>query len=154
MTYYGHWGKDGNKEIRAAVWERDRLGQYAVNRKPIEGQYPATRPVLDEPNPSEKLPCFMSCPIVLPEGGGQVFLNCGNLSKFSELRVALVDREFKPIAGYSLNECEPVQADGFRVPVRWKGRDRVEAKGPVRLRVQWGGVRFEDPIVYAVYVTP
>jgi hypothetical protein len=154
MTYYGHWGKDGNKEIRAAVWERDRLSQYAVNRKPIEGQYPATRGALDDPNPAERLPCFVSCPIVLPEEGGRVYLNCANLSKFSDLRVAVLDRQFQPLAGYSLEECEPVQADGFRVPVRWKSGDRIKAGNPVRLRVQWGGVRFEDPIVYAVYVAP
>jgi hypothetical protein len=154
MTYYGHWGKDGNKEIRVAVWQRDRLGQYSVNRRPIEGQYPATRGALDEAEPFEKLPYLMSCPLTLPQGGGQVFLNCGNLSRHSALRVAVVDREFRPVAGYSLEECEPVQADGFRVPVRWKGGDRVKADGPIRLRVQWGGVRFEDPIVYAVYVAP
>jgi hypothetical protein len=154
MTYYGHWGKDGNKEIRVAVWQRDRLGKYWVNRRPIEGQYPASRPAIDEPDPSQKLPYFMSCPITLPEGGGQVFLNCGNLSNTSELRVAVVDRDFKPLAGYSLNECQPVQTDGYRVPVRWKGQDRIQAKGPIRLRVQWGGIRFEDPIVYAAYVAP
>ena len=154
MTYYGHWGKDGNKEIRVAVWQRDRLGKYGVNRKPIEGQYPATRPAIDSPNPSELLPCFISCPITLPEGGGQVFLNCSNLSKFSDLRVAAVDRAFKPIAGFSLEDCEPIQKDGFRVPVRWKASERLKADGPIRLRVQWGGVRFEDPIVYAAYVAP
>ena len=155
MTYYGHWGKDGNKEIRVAVWERDRLSQYAPNRHPIEGQYPATRQVLEDPNPSERLPYFMSCPIMLPEGGGQVFLNCGNLSKASDLRVAVVDRSFKPIEGYSLEDCEPVQTDGFHVLVRWKRGDRIEGvQGPIRLRVQWGGTRFEDPILHAVYVAP
>jgi hypothetical protein len=154
ITYYGHWGKDGNKEIRAAVWERDRLGQYAVNRTPIEGQKPATRKALEESDPSQKLPCFITCPIVLPEAGGQVFLNCGNLSKHSELRVSVLGRDFKPVEGYSLAECESVQSDGFRVAVRWKGRERVQSKEPIRLRVQWGGVRFEDPIVYAVYVAP
>ena len=154
ITYYGHWGKDGNKEIRAAVWERDRLGQYAVNRNPIEGQKPATRGALQAPDPSAKLPCFVTCPIVLPEGGGQVFLNCGNLSRDSELRVSVVDRQFKPIEGCSLAECEPVQTDGYRVAVRWKGGDRINAKGPIRLRVQWGGVVFDDPIVYTVYVAP
>ena len=58
------------------------------------------------------------------------------------------------LAGYSLDDCEPVVSNGFRVPVRWKRGDRVNAAGPIRLRVQWSGVRFEDPIVYAVYVAP
>ena len=156
MTYFGHWGKDGNKELRVAVWERDRLGQYAVNRRPIEGQYPATLPAaLEPPNAWEKLPYFMSAPIALPqEKGAAVFLNCSGLSKFSELRVAVVDRDFKPLAGYSLNDCDPVQTNGYRVPVRWKGGDRVQLKTPIRIRVQWGGARFEDPIVYAAYVAP
>src|SRR6185295_2415449 len=149
ITYYGHWGKDGNKEIRAAVWERDRLGQFAVNRQPIEGQKPATRKALEESDPASKLPCFISCPIVLPEGGGQVFLNCSNLSKHSELRVEVVDRQFKVLDGFSLADCEAVQKDGFRFPVKWTTNDRVKSKDPVRLRVQWGGLRFEDPVVYA-----
>lgn len=154
FTYYGHWGKDGNKGIQVAVWERDRLGQYAVNRHPIEGQYPATRPAIESAHPSQQLPYFMSCPIVLPEGGGQIFLNCSNLSKMSELRVAVVDRDFKALEGYSLEDCEPLRSDGYRAAVRWNQGDRVKARGPIRLRVQWGGIRFEDPIVHAVYVVP
>jgi hypothetical protein len=154
ITYYGHWGKDGNKEISAAVWERDRLGQYAVNHRPVEGQYPATRGAIDDADPSSKLPCFISCPIVLPENGGQVFLNCSGLSKHSELRVAVVDREFKPVEGYSVRDCQAVQSNGYRIAVRWKNGDRIRSTGPIRLRVHWGGVRFEDPIVYAAYVTP
>jgi hypothetical protein len=158
ITYFGHWGKDGNKGIQAAVWDRDRLGQYAVNRHPLEGQYPASTQAIDEANPAEKLPCFISCPITLPEGGGRVFLNCGNLSKHCELRVSLVDRNFNAVDGYSVQDCEPVQSNGYRVSVTWKGKgkdkEKIRAKGPIRLRVQWGGVRFEDPVVYAVYVTP
>src|SRR6185295_15650932 len=91
-----------------------------------------------------KPPYFISCPIVLPEGGGKVFLNCSNLSKHSELRVEVVDRQFRVLDGYALAGCALVQTDGFRVPVRWKGGDQVKSREPVRLRVQWGGVRFED----------
>jgi hypothetical protein len=149
LTYFGHWGKDGNKEIRAAVWERDRLSRYGVTRRPTEGQHPATPAAIDD---FEKLPYFMSCLIALPSGGASVFLNCGNLSAHSELRVSIVDGEFKPLAGYSLDDCEPVLSNGFRVPVKWKRGDRAQANGPVRVRVQWGGIRFEDPVVYAVYV--
>ena len=83
-----------------------------------------------------------------------MFLNCSNLSKYSELKMEVVDRQFKVLDGYSLADCEAVQKDGFRLPVKWKANDRVKSKDPVRLRVQWGGVRFEDPVVYAVYVAP
>ena len=154
ITYFGHWGKDGNKEIRAAVWQRDRLGQYAPSRNPTEGQNPIDRSALDGESPFAHQPCFLTCPIVLPAGGARVFLNCGNLSAASELRVAVLDRAFNSIDGYRLEECSPVQSDGMRVPVRWRGVDRINASaGPIRLRVQWGGVRFEDPVVYAVYVS-
>jgi hypothetical protein len=154
ITYYGHWGKDGNKEIRAAIWERDRLGQYAVNHTPVEGQKPATRGALEDKDPLAKLPCFISCPIILPENGAQIFLNCGGLSQHGQLKVALLTRDFKPIEGFTLDDCQPLQADGFRVPVKWKGGDRVQSKEPIRVRVQWAGTRFEDPIVYALYVAP
>jgi hypothetical protein len=154
MTYYGHWGKDGNKEIRVALWDRDRLGQYAPNRHPTEGQV-VTDYSSGRTSPQMQLPYFMTCPIVLPPIGAQVFLNCANLSPASELRIGLVDRTFKPIAGYGLEDCQPVQTSGYRLPVRWKGGERIEhVDGPIRLRVQWGGERFEDPIMFAVYVTP
>src|SRR5256885_15150871 len=55
ITYFGHWGKDGNKEIRAAVWDRDRLGQFAINRHPIEGQYPAHPQVIEKAESPEGL---------------------------------------------------------------------------------------------------
>jgi acyl-CoA thioesterase-1 len=152
MTYYGHWGKDGNKEIRVAMWELDRLGQFAVTRHPIEGQRLTVEGPLEGEEALKRMPCFMSCPIELPPEGANIFLNCRKLSKESELRVAVLDREFKPVEGFGLDDCEPVQSDGYRVAVRWKGGDRIKSAGPVRLRVQWGGVRFEDPIVYAAYV--
>jgi hypothetical protein len=154
ITYFGHWGKDGNREIRAAVWDRDRLGQFGVNKNPVEGQI-----VVDwapgREKPEEQLPYFISAPIVLPDGGAQVSLNVNGFREdISELRVAVVDRNFKPIAGYTLADCESLRTNSFRLPVKWKSSDRIKSDGPVRLRLQWGGKRFEDPIVYAVYVTP
>ncbi|WP_428939847.1 hypothetical protein [Fontivita pretiosa] len=155
MTYYGQWGKTGNKQIRLAKWRRDRLGQFSPKRDLIEGQIaPPYEKLVADASPQRLLPCCITCPIILPEGGGQVFLNCSGVSDVANLTVAVLDRAFRPVPGYELADCQPVQTPGLRVPVRWRGGDRIRAAaGPIRLRIQWGGVRFEDPILYAAYVT-
>ena len=42
----------------------------------------------------------------------------------------------------------------FRLPVRWKGGDGVKSGQPIRVRVNYHGLRLEDARVYAVYVEP
>jgi hypothetical protein len=46
-----------------------------------------------------------------------------------------------------------VRTGGLRTPARWSGNDAVgEISGPFRVQVTWGGVRPEDPALYAIYV--
>lgn len=142
LTFNGFWGHGGNQTIHRARWVRDRLGYYA----------PAREMMTDEYNFEKLKPHLISCPIKLDPKGARVFLNVDKLSEHSHLTVELLDEGFRPLAGYTSAECEPIRQNGLRQPVRWKTRERVEEIKTVRVRVNWDGVRVEDPRLYAVYV--
>jgi hypothetical protein len=148
MTWYGIWGHR-NFAIRLASWKRDRLGYFQPNKNPNEGQKWRQK----ESRPEYIVPNFISCPIELKQPGGAVFLNADGLSENAQLKVALLDKGFQPIAGFSADDCIPVRQSGLRVPVQWRGQDHLPAfDGPVRVQVKYDGARFEDCQVYTVYV--
>ena len=60
---------------------------------------------------------------------------------------------------YCMNRLHLMPADdaratsGFRQPVFWRGKSTLAGLNrPMRLRVTYGGLRFEDARIYAVYV--
>ncbi|MEX2581529.1 MAG: hypothetical protein WD342_20905 [Verrucomicrobiales bacterium] len=62
----------------------------------------------------------------------------------SPLRVAVLDAATgEPLEGYSLDDCEALEADGVALPVRWSGASRVdlESDRPVRLQFELRGER-------------
>lgn len=143
VTWYSIWGGQGNEGIRAAWWQRDRLGYFHATRTPIEGQT-----WVDELKPH-----FISAPTRLPASGGKVFLNASHLSEHARLAVEILDEQFRPLPGHTAAECEPFRDDAaFRLPVRWQSGDTVKASRPIRVRVNFDGLRLEDGRVYAVYV--
>ena len=143
VTWYSIWAGQGSEGIRAAWWRRDRLGYFHATRAPIEGQT-----WLDEVKPH-----FISAPIRLPAGGGRVFLNASHLSEHARLAVEILDEQFRPVPDHTAAQCEPFRDDSaFRLPVRWQRGDIVQSAQPVRVRVDFDGLRLEDARVYAVYV--
>lgn len=143
MTYYSIWGSGGNAGIRAAWWRRDRLGYFHATRAPIEGQT-----WVDEIKPH-----FISAPIRLPANGARVYLNASHLAEHARIAVEILDEQFRPLPAYAAAECHPLRDDSsFRLPVRWQAGDRVKAAHPIRVRVNFDGLRLEDARVYAVYV--
>lgn len=145
VTWYSIWGGQGSEGIRAAWWRRDRLGYFHATRAPIEGQTWA----------DEVKPHFISAPIQLPESGGRVFLNASYLSEHARLAVEILDQQFRPLPGHTAAQCEPFRDDSaFRLPVRWESGDIVKSDRPIRIRVNFQGMRLEDPRVYAVYLEP
>jgi hypothetical protein len=144
LAYYSHWGRGDKPGILVALWDKDRLGYYAPSTDPEEGQwmYPDV--------PSH----FISCPIQLNKRGGRLFINAAKVSDLGYITVEILDREFRPIKGYTAGDSTPIKNGGFRQGVAWKDHDKLEGfDGPIRVRVIWNGVRPEDPRVYAVYVT-
>jgi len=143
VTYYSIWAGMGGEGIRAAWWRLDRLGYFHATRAPIEGQT-----WVDEVKPH-----FISAPIRLPSNGARFFLNASHLSEHARLAVEILDERFRPLSGHAATECEPFRDDSaFHLPVRWKSGDTVKSERPIRIRVNFDGLRLEDVRLYAVYV--
>ena len=51
-----------------------------------------------------------------------------------QCRVAVLDAAGTPLAGYSLEDCQPLSGDGVRQTVRWKTKDQLPTDRPIRLR--------------------
>ncbi len=50
------------------------------------------------------------------------------------IRVEVLNAHGEPIAGYSRDECLPLNGDGVGQPARWTAHDRLPASRPIRLR--------------------
>ena len=82
-----------------------------------------------------------------------IFVNADGLSNNSELTVELLDHQFQKIPGYSGADCIPMRTSGLRQAANWRTRQNLEAfSHPIRVRVNFGGIRPEDAKLYAVYV--
>ena len=126
--------------VRVATWVRDRLGYFAAAHA-NHGFGAAYEPHC------------VSCPIELGGPGCRVFLNADGLGEHSQLAVELLGLDFTPLPGYSGADCIPVTRPGLRQAVSWRGREALDTlAGPVRVRVDWKGVRPEDARLYAVYL--
>lgn len=143
VWFDGNWSLDNPRslaQVWVATWERDRLGFFKPSERDVSwgaGDY--------EPH-------FITCPVEL-DGEGEVFVNADRLNEHSQLRVELLDREFRPLPGYSGNDCILLEEPGLRLPVRWREKGKLERFGhPVRVRVNWEGLRPEDARLFAVYV--
>ena len=144
LFWYGVWRYDPPRHtgVRLATWPRDRMGFLA----------PSPESVLREEAEGIEPPHCISCPIELERAGARVYLNAA-CSRYSGLRVEVLNRELEPLPGYSGEDCVPIGEGGMRHPVAWRGREALEGFGhPVRIRVKWEGIRAEDARVFAVYV--
>ncbi len=138
LFWYSVWGV-GRAGVKLARWERDRLGFLAP--RAIEGWM--------DPNHS---PHVVSMPVDVEGKRAAVSLNIGGLGRYSRVRVSILDEEFRPLPGYGAKECLGPKAGGLQQQVTWRGKEHVTAKGPIRVRVDFEGVRPEDIRLYAVYV--
>ena len=144
MMWYGlFFGSD----VRLATWHRDRLGFFETFREvPVSDQefFPITRP---EPH-------LVTC-AMRPNGAKPRLYANADVSKHSPLTVEVLDEQFRPVPGYAGDQCVPLDKEGLRQPVTWKGGDALPASGDaIRLRVNYGSaLRPEDARLYALYVT-
>jgi len=133
LYWYSLWRGTEGSGIRMVTWPRDRVGLL----KPFRSAGAQA----------------ISCPIAVEEGAGEVHVNASGLGKNSQLRISLLDEGFHPIPGFSGDDAAVLSEGGFRVPVKWKGGDRLlPAQKSVRLQVDFAGVRPEDAALHAVYV--
>ena len=78
-------------------------------------------------------------------------LNLDGLSEYSQVTVDILDERFQLLKGYSGEDCLPLTS-GFHEKVKWKRGERVKGKKRIRIRLNYIGIRPEDPKVYAIYV--
>lgn len=137
LFWYAPWPEQLSDGVRVAVWKRDRLGYLQAN-DPRELKKPDGCHVI-------------SAPIDLQGQPGRVSLNIDALSEHSQVTVEILDEQFKPVEGYSRRDCLPLES-GLRQPVSWKQRKQVDLKTSFRIRLNYTGIRPEDPELYAIYV--
>ena len=142
VYWYSVWRESPESPtgVRVATWERDRFGYFSAARR-IYGFGAAYGPHC------------ISCPIELDREGRKVFVNADGLGEYSRIRVELLDLQFRPVPGYSGDDCAPVGESGLRQPVSWREKEALPRfDHPVRIRVNWEGVRPEDARLYSIYV--
>ena len=137
LFWYAPWPEGDSDGVRLATWPRDRLGslQCLTEREaPGEAPHAITAPVDPEGKPI------------------RLSANVSGLSEHAEFRVAVLDERFRELPGYAAAECTGLRESGFAQPVTWNGRDTIDADVPIRLRVEFGGIRPEDVRIHALYL--
>ena len=140
LFWYAPWPEQLSDGVRVASWPRDRLGYFQP--------FP-----LDKPK--QRTCHVISAPIFTEAADGadlQVAVNADGLSEHAQLAVELLDERFVPLPGYAAGDCDPMES-GLRQRVSWGGRSTVSGvEGAFRVRVNFAGLRPEDPKLYAIYV--
>ena len=137
LFWYSPWPENDSDGVRLATWARDRLG-YLQCLAGREGRNETAHAV--------------TAPVD-PEGESiRLSANVSGLSEHAEFRVAILDEQFRELSGYGAAKCADPKESGFNQPVTWEERDTIEAGGPIRLRVEFGGIRPEDVKIHALYL--
>ncbi len=135
LFWYAPWPEHDSDGVRVASWMRDRLGYFQSFLGPEQNSH------------------FISAPIDLEDKPAHIYMNIDGLSKYSQISVEILDEKFKEIPGYTQDTCISPQESGLGQLVRWQDRQMIEkVKSPVRIRVNFKGIRPEDLKLYAVYI--
>ena len=135
LFWYAPWPEHDSDGIRVASWTRDRLGYFQSFLGPEQNSH------------------FISAPIHLEDKPARIYMNIDGLSKYSQISVEILDEKFRKIPGYSRAECVAPKESGLRQLVRWQDRQMIEkVRSPVRIQVNFEGVRPEDLKLYTLYI--
>ena len=138
LFWYTPWPEQVSDGVRVASWKRDRLGYFQA--------FPARH--LRSPQACH----VISAPIDLEGQRGRVSLNVDGLSESAQMSVEILDQTYRPVAGYARADCLPLDS-GLQQQVAWKTHELVEQiDEPFRIRLNFAGLRPEDPKLYAVNV--
>ena len=139
LFWYAPWPEHSSDGVRVASWPRDRLGYF--------------RPTDDGRLRRRGGSHVVSAAIALEGKAAQIALNVDGIGEYSGLTVAVLDERFNPIPGYSAEDFVPLATSGLAQPISWQGRSAVSDPGvPIRLRIDFTGIRPEDVQLYAVYL--
>ena len=134
VVWFGLWPESDSNGVRAATWGRDRLGHMESYVGPGKDSF------------------IISDLIYLEDAPAKVWLNVSGLSDYSRISVSVLDENFQTLPGYGREECNEVMENGYRIPVSWQRKLAVSCGQPVRIRVDFEGIRPEDVRLYAVYL--
>ena len=146
FLWYESWGHGTG--VRLAKWQRDRLGYFR------KFDYPG-RPAYLPPDGTfvDVDPHFITCPFTIDKATS-VFANVDGLSKYSELKVEVLTKEFIPIPELSGDNAIPLKQSGLREPISWKSGNTINSSvKEFRLKVTSAGIRPEDVKIYALYLS-
>jgi len=142
LFWYTPWPEQASDGIRVAVWQRDRLGYL----QPYMGS--------PQSKADERDPHIISARIHLEEKSARVTLNVDGLSEYSAITVEILDEQLRKLSAYSGDVCEPITISGLKQRVTWQGKDIIEGiSSPIRIRINFSGVRPEDIKLYAIYLS-
>ena len=137
--WYGRWPENNSDGVRAATWDRDRLGYFT--------------PFLGDRMQSCRESFFISSPIDLEGDAARVFVNLEGVSEHAGIEIEIVDEQFRTLSSYRAEECISLESGGLREPIAWETRDSITCEnGKVRLKVGFRGLRAEDIKIYALYL--
>ena len=138
LFWYAPWPEQDSDGVRVANWPRDRLGYFQA--------------FISRRDPSRQASHVISAPIDLEGKPARISLNVDGLCEYTQVRTEILDEQFGVLQGFSRDDCVSPNASGFHQPVVWHDREIVDAQGPIRICVNFRGVRPEDAKLYAVYV--
>ena len=140
LFWYAPWPEQSSDGVRVASWPRDRLGYFqpftAARLRPGQGAH------------------VVSAPVDLGGKAARLALNIDGLGEHGEVTCELLSERLEPLPGYTSVDCIAPRTSGLSQPLTWQGQDAVRNdEGPIRLRLNFNGVRAEDVRLYAVYLT-
>lgn len=139
LFWYAPWPEQDSDGVRVATWARDRLGYFS----PFKGGRMRS---IQEAH-------FVSAPIDLENHAAELLLNLDGLSEHSGISVEVLDERFNVLAGYGAAQCLAPTTGGFDQSVYWQNSATIQhSAGPIRLRVNFTGLRPEDVRLFALYL--
>ena len=139
LYWYAPWPEQSSDGVRVASWPRDRLGYlqpFAAGRmRPGQGAH------------------IVSAPVDLNGRPAQLALNIDGLGEYSSVTAEILSERLEPIPGFTAADCSAPTSSGLSQPVVWQGGDALPHDlGPIRVRINFSGVRVEDIKLYAAYL--
>jgi hypothetical protein len=82
-------------------------------------------------------------------------VNVDGITEHSAITLEIQDHAFRPVSDYERDACQGPDGAGLAQQITWQDHDVIEGvTGPIRVRVDFVGVRPEDVRLYAVYLDP
>jgi hypothetical protein len=139
LFWYAPWPEQDSNGVRVATWARDRLGYFHTFRG-------SRMRSIHEAH-------FVSAPIDLEGKAARLLLNVDGITEQSGVSVEILDEKFNNVPGYNAESCLRLTESGLEQAVCWREQESIShIASPIRVRVNFTGLRPEDVRLYALYL--